>query len=161
MWPIPTGLLFSYGITNSGKTYTMMGKPDQTGVLPRTLDIIFNSISHVQAPRYVSASLQYRPDFFNSKVVEIFLFTQVFQPDGSGGFEVYTKGEAIMEQQSSARCLISGQKQSCRDVLRIPEPRKVKQKVEKDNRYAVFVSYTEIYDRYVYDLLEDVPTPSR
>lgn len=49
------GLLFTYGITNSGKTYTMSGEPDNAGILPRCLDMVFNSISNVQAPRCVSA----------------------------------------------------------------------------------------------------------
>ena len=48
------GLLFTYGITNSGKTYTMSGEPDNAGILPRSLDIIFNSIAELQAPRFVS-----------------------------------------------------------------------------------------------------------
>lgn len=40
------GLLFAYGVTNSGKTYTVQGAPgkDKAGILPRTLDVIFNSI---------------------------------------------------------------------------------------------------------------------
>ena len=29
--------------------------------------------------------------------------------------------------------------------------------VDKDNSYAVFVSYIEIYNNYVYDLLEELP----
>lgn len=29
--------------------------------------------------------------------------------------------------------------------------------MEIDNNYAVFVSYVEIYNNYVYDLLEDLP----
>ena len=47
------GLLFAYGITNSGKTYTMAGEADEPGILPRSLDVIFNSIADVQAPKYV------------------------------------------------------------------------------------------------------------
>ena len=47
------GLLFAYGITNSGKTYTMTGEPDEAGILPRSLDVIFNSITDVQALKYV------------------------------------------------------------------------------------------------------------
>lgn len=41
-------LLFTYGVTGSGKTYTMTGKPTEndTGLLPRTLDVIFNSINN-------------------------------------------------------------------------------------------------------------------
>ena len=50
------GLLFAYGITNSGKTYTMTGEPDAPGILPRCLDVIFNSIADVQAPKFVSFS---------------------------------------------------------------------------------------------------------
>ena len=40
------GLLFAYGVTNSGKTYTMQGgnTDGSAGILPRTLDVIFNSI---------------------------------------------------------------------------------------------------------------------
>jgi len=53
----PVGLLFAYGITNSGKTYTMTGEPEEAGILPRSLDVIFNSIADVQALRYVRISL--------------------------------------------------------------------------------------------------------
>ena len=48
------GLLFSYGITSSGKTYTMTGTPDDQGILPRCLDVLFNSIQNLQAKKYVS-----------------------------------------------------------------------------------------------------------
>ena len=48
------GLLFTYGITSSGKTYTMTGTGDDQGILPRCLDMVFNSIENVQARKYVS-----------------------------------------------------------------------------------------------------------
>lgn len=61
-------LLFTYGVTNSGeenisnlcktsvllymlcsgKTYTVTGTPSDPGILPRSLDVIFNSIDHHQ-----------------------------------------------------------------------------------------------------------------
>ncbi|EDO32132.1 predicted protein, partial [Nematostella vectensis] len=37
-------LVFTYGVTNSGKTYTIQGTAKDGGVLPRTLDVLFNSI---------------------------------------------------------------------------------------------------------------------
>lgn len=43
------------------------------------------------------------------------------------------------------------------DFLRIPEPRKIEQGVDEDNNYTVFVSYVEIYNNLVYDLIEDIP----
>lgn len=40
------GLIFTYGVTNSGKTYTIQGGTEAgtAGLLPRTLDVVFNSV---------------------------------------------------------------------------------------------------------------------
>ena len=50
-------LLFTYGVTNSGKTYTVQGgsDPSSAGILPRTLDVIFNSVGHLQSDGKVSS----------------------------------------------------------------------------------------------------------
>ncbi|XP_035186596.1 kinesin-like protein KIF20B isoform X3 [Oxyura jamaicensis] len=37
-------LIFTYGVTNAGKTYTFLGTEDDVGVLPRTMDMLFKSI---------------------------------------------------------------------------------------------------------------------
>ena len=39
---------------------------------------------------------------------------------------------------------------------RIPEKTRITG-IEEDNQYAVFISYVEIYNNYVYDLLEELP----
>ena len=43
-------LLFAHGVTGSGKTYTMNGGVQEgtAGILPRTFDVIFNSIKDHQ-----------------------------------------------------------------------------------------------------------------
>lgn len=58
------GLLFAYGVTNSGKTYTIQGGTgaDEAGLLPRTLDVIFNSIEGLQSEAPVS--------FFSVRIVD-------------------------------------------------------------------------------------------
>lgn len=40
-------LIFTYGVTNSGKTYTIQGdhQPANAGILPRSLELIFSHIS--------------------------------------------------------------------------------------------------------------------
>ena len=45
-----------YGITGSGKTFTMNGSSSNPGLLPRCLDVLFNSISDVQTERSVSTA---------------------------------------------------------------------------------------------------------
>ncbi|KAF4019078.1 hypothetical protein G4228_010815 [Cervus hanglu yarkandensis] len=37
-------LIFTYGLTNSGKTYTFQGTEENTGILPRTLNVLFDSL---------------------------------------------------------------------------------------------------------------------
>ncbi|XP_030919220.1 kinesin-like protein KIF20B [Geospiza fortis] len=37
-------LVFTYGVTNAGKTYTFQGTEDDGGILPRTMDMLFKSI---------------------------------------------------------------------------------------------------------------------
>ncbi|NXT18936.1 KI20B protein, partial [Syrrhaptes paradoxus] len=37
-------LIFTYGVTNAGKTYTFQGTEDDLGILPRTMDMLFKSI---------------------------------------------------------------------------------------------------------------------
>jgi hypothetical protein len=39
-----SGLLFAYGITNAGKTFTVMGDKENPGLLPRTLKHLFDVI---------------------------------------------------------------------------------------------------------------------
>lgn len=51
-----SGLLFTYGVTNSGKSYTVQGgaKTSEAGILPRSMDTIFNSIQGLESVRDVS-----------------------------------------------------------------------------------------------------------
>jgi hypothetical protein len=53
------GLLFAYGVTNSGKTFTMQGGSQESsaGILPRTIDVLFNSIEGLQGSSKVSSIL--------------------------------------------------------------------------------------------------------
>ncbi|KAI5103155.1 kinesin-like protein KIF20B isoform X3, partial [Silurus meridionalis] len=37
-------LIFTYGVTNAGKTFTFLGPESDGGILPRSLNVIFNSI---------------------------------------------------------------------------------------------------------------------
>ncbi|KFQ77663.1 Kinesin-like KIF20B [Phaethon lepturus] len=37
-------LIFTYGVTNAGKTYTFQGTEDDVGILPRTMDMLFKNI---------------------------------------------------------------------------------------------------------------------
>jgi kinesin family protein 23 len=68
-------LLFAYGLSGGGKTYTMFGKSRNPGIISHALDVIFNNIMHLQAEKFV------------------------FKPDKMNGFEVQTEEDAQKERQ--------------------------------------------------------------
>uniref|UniRef100_A0A671W873 Kinesin-like protein n=1 Tax=Sparus aurata TaxID=8175 RepID=A0A671W873_SPAAU len=132
------GLLFTYGVTGSGKTFTMTGSPGQGGLLPRSLDMIFNSIGPYQAKRYV------------------------FKTDDKNGMEVQNEVDALLERQRRENNLPVPKTPSARqkldpeiaDMIK-PEEAYKADGVDEDSSYSVFVSYIEIYNNYIYDLLEE------
>lgn len=137
------GLLFTYGVTGSGKTYTMTGDQQDGGVMPRCLDVLFNSITNYQAKKFV------------------------FKPDKLNGFDVQSETDAMLDRQNELhaglmtprngkkrRPMTDSENDSDPIVLREPDESQILQ-VEPDNVYAVFVTYVEIYNNSVYDLLDD------
>ncbi|XP_078539126.1 kinesin-like protein KIF23 isoform X7 [Lissotriton helveticus] len=135
------GILFTYGVTGSGKTHTMTGSPGDGGLLPRSLDMIFNSIGPFQAKRFV------------------------FRPDDRNGMDVQNEVDALLERQRrEAQPVVIPKTPNSRqkldpefaDMINVLDHCKVDE-VDEDSVYSVFVSYIEIYNNYIYDLLEEVP----
>ena len=44
-------LLFTYGATSAGKTYTIQGVPGDSGIMPRAVDVIFNTVGDRVSPQ--------------------------------------------------------------------------------------------------------------
>ncbi|XP_042680569.1 kinesin-like protein KIF23 isoform X7 [Centrocercus urophasianus] len=131
------GLLFTYGVTGSGKTHTMTGSPGDGGLLPRCLAMIFNSIGPFQAKRFV------------------------FKLDDKNGVDVQCEVDALLERQKRDATPVpktSGNRRQVdpefADMINVQDHCKVEE-VDEDNVYSVFVSYIEIYNNYIYDLLEE------
>uniref|UniRef100_A0A5K3F5D3 Kinesin-like protein n=3 Tax=Mesocestoides corti TaxID=53468 RepID=A0A5K3F5D3_MESCO len=126
-------LFFTYGVTGSGKTYTMQGTPKDPGLVPRTLDTIFNSISTYSTLKYV------------------------VKPNGHNGFRLQTEAEAIMDRQrldytsnprnpyrSNLHCSSMDGRFVDTTVLT----------VSQKSLYTVFISFIELYNDVIYDLLD-------
>ncbi|XP_028922405.1 kinesin-like protein KIF23 isoform X2 [Ornithorhynchus anatinus] len=133
------GLLFTYGVTGSGKTHTMTGSPGDGGLLPRCLDMIFNSIGAFQAKRYV------------------------FKSNDRNSMDIQCEVDALLERQKRDAMPTPKTPSSKRpidpefaDMINVQEFCKAEE-VDEDSVYGVFVSYIEIYNNYIYDLLEEAP----
>ncbi|XP_015434193.1 PREDICTED: kinesin-like protein KIF23 isoform X2 [Dufourea novaeangliae] len=137
-------LLFTYGVTGSGKTYTMTGEQQDPGIMPRCLDVIFNSIANYQTKKFV------------------------FKPDKLNGFDIQSEADAMLDRQNEFHAGLMSQRNGKSGKVKKAESdgdsnpitvREVNESqvvtVDQDNAYAVFVTYVEIYNNSVYDLLED------
>lgn len=127
------GLLFTYGVTGSGKTYSMLGNQQDAGLLQRSLDTLFNSISYQQAKKYT------------------------FKPDKLNSFELLNEVEAAIERQQP--------RQNTKKYAPTTTPSSSGDEVNgkfvnvlDDHIYAVFISCIEIYNNYIYDLLDSTTT---
>ncbi|XP_061526404.1 kinesin-like protein KIF23 isoform X2 [Phycodurus eques] len=134
------GLLFTYGVTGSGKTFTMTGSPGEGGLLPRSLDMLFNSIGPLQAKRFV------------------------FKPDDKNGIDIQNDVDALLERQKrDAQPLLpsgpSSRQKADPEIADMITPQEAckAENVDEDCCYSILVSYVEVYNNYIYDLLEDAP----
>ncbi|WVF72614.1 hypothetical protein IAT40_007432 [Kwoniella sp. CBS 6097] len=115
------GLLFAYGVSNSGKSYTIQGGSTSSatdrGVLPRAIDVVFNSIDGLES-------------------------------------------KANLKPQGLADVVLSNERDDAiplNDPFAASEPRiEETVKVDRNFSYAVFVSYAEVYNEKIFDLLDAV-----
>ncbi|KAF9650694.1 kinesin-domain-containing protein [Thelephora ganbajun] len=130
-------LLFTYGVTNSGKTYTVQGgsDPSSAGILPRTLDVIFNSVGHLQSDnKYGPVRLQgveaADPSSDANNIQSVSKLRQ--DPTLAQVLQDELEGEDLDTAVDST-------------VL----------KVDRNYTHSVWLSYAEVYNEKVYDLLAD------
>ena len=65
-------LLFAYGITNAGKTYTIQGNSENPGILPRALQNIFSRAGSVESEDgEISISVSYL-EIYNERIYDLF-----------------------------------------------------------------------------------------
>ncbi|PPQ62776.1 hypothetical protein CVT24_000470 [Panaeolus cyanescens] len=130
-------LLFTYGVTNSGKTYTVQGGTDSgtAGILPRSLDVIFNSIEGLHGDG------RYRPVRLHA--VEVADDTDMSPPP-------------TMPEPSLAKVLESLDNSPEPDFAMDPTTIDV----DRNYDYTVWLSYAEVYNEKVYDLLASVKDES-
>ncbi|NXG70242.1 KI20A protein, partial [Baryphthengus martii] len=158
------GLVFTYGVTNAGKTFTIQGTSKDFGILPRSLDVIFK---HIRGRQYLK--MNFKP--YLSSEVKILEDAQVKQE------------EAIKTAILASLKEVSDQRLPCywmkllksflpnRLCLRIElflcfglaEKNVVLLDIYRTNIHprtqaSVWVSFCEIYNEYVYDLLNVLST---
>ncbi|XP_008114380.1 kinesin-like protein KIF20A [Anolis carolinensis] len=152
------GLVFAYGVTNSGKSFTIQGCPKDGGILPRSLDMIFN---HIKGRQYTKMNL--KPCFSN--MIKQLNDIQVKQEESIKAVLFASLKEETESTWKGASALAasdvpSGSCNSPTFASEYLEPKFVSAELlDKCQRTlaSVWVSFFEIYNEYIYDLLDVLP----
>ncbi|XP_072267283.1 kinesin-like protein KIF20A [Pyxicephalus adspersus] len=134
------GLVFTYGVTNAGKTFTIQGSPKDGGILPRSLDVVFGYIRGRQYPK-----MNLKP-YLGNDVMKLDP-AQVKQEEASKASLFSSLKEDGMKTVSSTG-----------NLRTLPLSNEVSLVQDADgesvNQFSAWVSFFEIYNEYVYDLLD-------
>uniref|UniRef100_A0A670ZJB0 Kinesin family member 20B n=1 Tax=Pseudonaja textilis TaxID=8673 RepID=A0A670ZJB0_PSETE len=117
-------LIFTYGVTNAGKTHTYLGTDEDKGILPRSLDMLFQSIENKLYPDMNLKPHRCR-DYRNLSKEEV--------------------REEISLKNSLLRLLKEKEPEKEADQSDFEDQSGVK--------FSVWVSFFEIYNECIYDLL--------
>ncbi|KAF3853004.1 hypothetical protein F7725_013692 [Dissostichus mawsoni] len=141
-------LVFTYGVTNAGKTFTFLGPEHDSGLLPRSLSVIFNSIEGRVYPRsdlkpqrcrdFTRLTTEQQAAESSSKRSLLRLLKESDRSQTSGR-STFLDGSSLSTDSSVS------EESFCLDV-------------DSNVRFSVWVSFCEIYNDNIHDLLEQVPS---
>ncbi|XP_034416295.1 kinesin-like protein KIF20A [Cyclopterus lumpus] len=143
-------LIFSYGVTNAGKTYTIQGTPKEPGILPRVLDATFHYVGGhlydgMDRKPYLRNDAQYLDldQVKQERIAKAAIFASVKDDcdplRASGG----------LESLSSPSTRFSSSPLSYAQTVFASDPTEA-----GSSQFALWVAFFEIYNECVYDLLQ-------
>ncbi|XP_012264855.2 kinesin-like protein KIF20B isoform X1 [Athalia rosae] len=131
-----TGTVMSYGTTNAGKSYTLQGTTSSPGIIPRALEFIFNNLN----PRPVPC---YKP-LYNTEVVSLDASDQAYELD----LKVKLLSFGPIDKSQYIQAYMAMQQ-----ILQNESPQKPCKISDSD--YSIWVSFAEIYNETIHDLLSN------
>ncbi|XP_025907419.1 kinesin-like protein KIF20B [Nothoprocta perdicaria] len=135
-------LVFTYGVTNAGKTYTFQGTEDDVGILPRTMEMLFKNI---QGKLYTAMDLKPHRcrDYIKLTKDQVREETAI----KNSILRLTKEGEHQYSTQSKAPVDSKGLKEVVKELEQSSPSR------ENYMKFSVWVSFFEIYNESFYDLL--------
>ncbi|KAJ0067279.1 hypothetical protein NL108_015824, partial [Boleophthalmus pectinirostris] len=149
-------LVFTYGVTNAGKTFTFLGPEADAGLLPRALSTIFNSIEE-----HVYSDLSIRPhrcrEFTRltkeQQVEQILLKRSLLKQSREVSANPNTTEQRVRFYYHSVHPSIVGTALTSDDRISLD--------LGEHTKFSVWVSFCEIYNENIHDLLEAPPSSSQ
>ncbi|XP_075227056.1 uncharacterized protein LOC142327686 isoform X4 [Lycorma delicatula] len=152
-----SSVLFTYGSSSAGKTYTAQGQRNQPGIIPRLLAIIFKTVS-----QNLVSDVDRKPDtlYSVSKMTKDETKNHLQLKNVILNSDVFETASDVTGRVNDSSCIILSEAASTfmkmRTVLDAENERIDFDKNIFDYYYSVWVSCAEIYNEAFYDLLRPV-----
>ncbi|XP_012875885.1 PREDICTED: kinesin-like protein KIF20A isoform X1 [Dipodomys ordii] len=164
-------LIYTYGVTNSGKTHTIQGTIKDGGILPRSLALIFNSLQgQLHSTPDLKPLLSNEVIWLDSKQIRqeemkkmsllngglqeeelsTSLKKNVYIESRMGTSTSFDSGIAGLSSSSQ----FTSSSQLDETSQRWAQPDTAPVSVPTDIRFSIWISFFEIYNELLYDLLE-------
>uniref|UniRef100_A0A4W5RPM3 Kinesin family member 20Ba n=1 Tax=Hucho hucho TaxID=62062 RepID=A0A4W5RPM3_9TELE len=141
-------LVFTYGVTNAGKTFTFLGPEANAGILPRSLNVIFNSIEG-----RVYNQMTIKPQ----RCREFIRLTKDQQSEEATSKRNLFRLLKESDNQKSFTNKTTLEGSTLSDIEGTVTEQRFSLVVEAHTKFSVWVSFCEIYNENIHDLLEPVP----
>ena len=134
--------IMTYGMRDSGKTYTLFGTSSSPGIITRSIELVFSTINCTIKPWY-------KPMFQDT----VLCLNEIARVSEMQRKTRVLNGRSMNINQISA---------DAKKFLENSQPGNPDKSEECDSEsmYAVWLSFAEIYNGNVYDLLDDAETRS-
>ncbi|XP_008543670.1 kinesin-like protein KIF20B [Microplitis demolitor] len=129
--------IMTYGTTNSGKSYTLQGTASEPGLIPRSLEYLFSHIHATEIPNYKPVN--------HSEVIKLSSLEKQI--------ELENKSKLVAYGASDRNQYIDAFKKM-QQVLK-NEAGELNSNGLSNNPCAVWISFAEIYNETIYDLLSN------
>ncbi|XP_030797207.1 kinesin-like protein KIF20B isoform X2 [Rhinopithecus roxellana] len=147
-------LIFTYGLTNSGKTYTFQGTEENMGILPRTLNVLFDSL---QERLYTKMNLK------PHRSREYLRLSSEQEKEEIAGKSVLLRQIKEVTMHNDSDDTLYGSLTNSLNISEFEESMKdceqASLNMANNIKFSVWVSFFEIYNEYIYDLF--VPVSSK
>ncbi|XP_011803247.1 PREDICTED: kinesin-like protein KIF20B isoform X2 [Colobus angolensis palliatus] len=147
-------LIFTYGLTNSGKTYTFQGTEENMGILPRTLNVLFDSL---QERLYTKMNLK------PHRSREYLRLSSEQEKEETAGKSALLRQIKEVTMHNDTDDTLDGNLTNSLNISEFEESMKdceqASLNMANNIKFSVWVSFFEIYNEYIYDLF--VPVSSK
>ncbi|XP_058255531.1 kinesin-like protein KIF20B isoform X2 [Hemibagrus wyckioides] len=141
-------LVFTYGVTNAGKTFTFLGPEHDVGILPRSLNLIFGSL---EGRIFTQSSVK------PHRAQDVLKLSKEQQVEENISKRNLLRLLRENDAQKNTSSLSSSSRSEGSELVDPEGPvsdRSFGVDVDLHTRFSVWVSFCEIYNENIHDLLE-------